>query len=38
MIGRIHADLFFENRYLLNEVNVKIKLTRSRDAFCTMSP
>jgi len=38
MIGRIHADLFFQNRYLLNEVNVKIKLTRSRDAFCTMSP
>ena len=28
MIGRIHADLFFQSRYLLNEVNVKIKLTR----------
>jgi len=38
MIGRIHADLFFQNRYLLNEVNVKIKLTRSRDSFCTKSP
>jgi len=38
MIGRIHANLFFQNRYLLNEMNVKIKLTRSTNAFCTMSP
>ena len=37
MIGRIHADMFFQSRYLLNEVDVKIKLTRSRDEFCTMS-
>jgi len=26
MIGRIHADIFFQDRYLINEVNVKIKL------------
>jgi len=26
MIGRIHADIFFQSRYLLNEVNIKIKL------------
>jgi len=37
MIGRIHADMFFQSRYLLNEVDVKIKLTRSRVEFCTMS-
>jgi len=37
MIGRIHADMFFQSRYLLNKVDVKIKLTRSRDEFCTMS-
>jgi len=36
MIGRIHADQFFQERYLLNEVNVKVKLTRSRDAFSLM--
>ena len=36
MIGRIHADIFFQGRYLLNEVNVKIKMIRSRDAFCLM--
>jgi len=33
MIGRIHVDIFFQSRYLLNEVNVKIKLVRSRNTF-----
>jgi len=33
MIGRIHADLFFQDRYILNEVNVKIKFIRNRDTF-----
>jgi len=33
MIGRIHADIFFQSRYLLNEVNVKIKLVRSTNTF-----
>ena len=37
MIGRLHADIFFQDRYMLNEVNVKIKLVRSRDVFCVMS-
>jgi hypothetical protein len=37
LMGRIHADIFFQSRYILNEVNVKIKLTRSRDVFCLMS-
>jgi len=37
MIGKIHADIFFQNHYLLNEVNVKIKLIRSRDSFCLIS-
>ena len=36
LLGRIHTDIFFQSRYMLNEVNVKIKLTRSRDAFCLM--
>jgi hypothetical protein len=36
MIGRIHTDIFFQERYMLNEVNVKIKLVRSNDAFCLM--
>ena len=37
MIGRIHSDIFFQQRYMLNEVNTKIKLTRSKDAFCLMA-
>ena len=36
MIDRIHADVFFQSRYLLNEVNVKIKLTRCTDAFLSL--
>ena len=36
MMGRIHADLFFQERYMLNEVTTKIKLVRSKDAFCLM--
>jgi hypothetical protein len=37
MIGRIHTDIFFQERYMLNEVNVKIKLIRSNNAFCLMA-
>ena len=29
MMGRIHADIFFRERYMLNDVGVKIKLVRS---------
>ena len=37
MLGRIHADMFFQDRYLLNEVNVKIKLVMSRNSFWLMA-
>jgi len=36
MMGRLPADIFFQKRYMLNEVNVKMKLIRSKDAFCLM--
>ena len=36
MMGHLHADIFFQDRYMLNEVGVKIKLNRSKDAFCLM--
>ena len=36
MIGRIHSDIFFQQRYMLNEVNTRIKLIRSKDVFCLM--
>jgi len=35
-MGRLHADIFFQDCYMINEVGVKIKLTRSRDDFCPM--
>jgi hypothetical protein len=28
---------FFQERYMLNEVNTRIKMTRSKDAFCLMA-
>jgi len=36
MIGRIHGDIFFQERHMLNGVDMKIKLIRSRDTFCLM--
>jgi hypothetical protein len=36
MMGRLHADIFFQDRYMLNETGVKIKLVRSKDTFCLM--
>jgi len=35
MMDRLHADIF-QDRYMLNEVAVKIKLIRSKNAFCVM--
>jgi len=36
MMGRLHVDIFFQDRYMINEVGVKIKLTRNIDDFCLM--
>ena len=36
MMGHLHADIFFQERHMLNEVNARIKLIRSKDAFCLM--
>jgi len=36
MIGRLHGDLFFQERYMMNEVGMKIKLVKSKDNFCLM--
>ena len=37
MIGKIHSDLFFQDKYLLNDVGVRIRLNRNKDAFCLMA-
>jgi len=36
MIGCIHADLFFQDRYIINQVNIKVRLIPSRDVFSLM--
>ena len=33
MMGKLHLNLFYQEKYLLNHVNLKINLRRSRDAF-----
>ncbi|KAI8499056.1 hypothetical protein Bbelb_235090 [Branchiostoma belcheri] len=38
LIGPLHVDLFFQDRYLLNKVDMKIKLHRSKHQFNLMSP
>ncbi len=37
MMGKIHSDLFFQERYMLNGVDMKIRLVRSKDAFALMA-
>ena len=37
MRGKIHCDIFNINKYLLNNVNVTIKLTKSKESFYLMA-
>ncbi|KAM4689015.1 uncharacterized protein F54H12.2-like [Discoglossus pictus] len=37
LIGKLHADLFFQEKLMLNGLDLKIKLTRNKDTFCIMS-
>ena len=37
LMGKIHGDLFFQNRLLLNGLDLKIRLVRSKDAFALMA-
>lgn len=37
LIDRPHLDLFHQDKLFLNGVNLKMKLTRSRDSFCLHS-
>ena len=37
MVGRLHSDIFFQNKYLLNGVDMKVKLIRSKNEFCLVS-
>ena len=37
LLGPIHSDIFFQERLLLNAVDLRLKLTRAKDEFCLMS-
>src|SRR3954466_14698239 len=37
MIGCIHSDLFFQEKYLPSDVGIRLRLVRSKNAFCLMS-
>ena len=34
MLGRLHLDMSFQSRYLLNGIEIKYKLIRLKDSFC----
>ena len=37
MSGRIHSDIFFQSKYIPNEVNIRVRLIRNRENFCLMA-
>ena len=37
MMGRLHVDMFLQDKFLINGVDVKIRLVRSKPAFALMS-
>jgi hypothetical protein len=37
MIGCIHSDLFFQDKYLPNDVTLRVRLVRQKDSFALMS-
>ncbi|XP_077868314.1 uncharacterized protein F54H12.2-like [Saccoglossus kowalevskii] len=37
MIGQIHGDILFQPKYLLNGVEVRLKLHRTKNQFCLIS-
>src|SRR5437868_590660 len=37
MMGKLHADFFNSDRLLLNSVEMKVKLSKNKDAFCLLS-
>ena len=37
LLGRIHADIFYQPKYLPNDVTIRIRLVRNKNNFCLMS-
>ena len=38
MIGGLHADIFNQNRYLINGVTLRMRMTRSKNEFVLIGP
>ncbi|OXU16469.1 hypothetical protein TSAR_016801 [Trichomalopsis sarcophagae] len=36
LLGHLHCDVFNQNKFLLNGVELRLRLVRSKDAFCLM--
>lgn len=37
LLGHLHCDVFNQDRFLLNGVEVRLRLVRSKDSFCLMN-
>ena len=37
LLGRIHADMFYQQKYIPNDVTIRIRLVRNKNNFCLMS-
>ena len=37
MVGRLHCDMFSQDRLMINNVPIHLKLIRSKNAFCIMA-
>jgi len=37
MVGCIHGDLFFQDKYIPNDVSIRIRLVRQKDSFALLS-
>lgn len=37
LLGHLHCDVFNQERFLLNGVEMRLRIARSRDSFCLMS-
>ena len=37
MVGCIHSDMFFQEKFLPSDVGIRLRLVRSKNSFCLMS-
>src|SRR2546425_7634460 len=37
MVGCIHSDMFFQDKFLPSDIGLRLRLVRSKNPFCLMS-